>query len=150
MKANPTKSKRKPRGNRKPASKQMAAITVKQARALKLRMAGESLESIAKALKYADASGAYRAIISALNKTLQEPAEEVRTMELERLDAMLLALQSALRDGDLKAMDRAIRIMERRAKYLGLDVPVGVPLEGDFKVILEWGKNGNGDGKRGN
>jgi hypothetical protein len=90
-------------------------------RALELRKAGVTYETIAGQLGYANASGARKAVASALKATLREPAEELRTLELARLDAMALALWCRVQDGDEKAIDRVLRIMERRARLLGLD-----------------------------
>ena len=141
-------TKSKPRGNRKPASKESVGITEKQRKALELRKAGVKLDTIAEQLGYADASGAYRAIISALKKTLQEPADELRKMELERLDNMLFRLEHSIRAGDPVAIRTALAIQDRRAKYLGLDTPQGFEPIGDMKVVLEW-SDSNGNGKRG-
>jgi len=53
-----------------------------------------------------------------------ETAEEIRRLELERLDAMLFAIGPEVRKGSYGAIDRALKIMERRARLLGLDAPV--------------------------
>lgn len=95
----------------------------KQRQALELRKAGKSLDAIAQEVGYNSPSGAFRAIVSGLRKTLQEPADEVRKMELERLDAMLEATWEFAMTGKPEAVDRVLKIMERRAKYLGLDAP---------------------------
>lgn len=79
---------------------------------------------IAEACGYKDPSGAYRAIRAGLKKTLQEPADELRTMEVERLDVMLDGLWDKASKGDTWSVDRVLRIMERRASLLGLDAPV--------------------------
>jgi hypothetical protein len=89
--------------------------------ALELRKAGASYRTIAERLGYASASGAHKAVASALKATLREPAGEVRTLELERLDAALLAIWRRVQNGDDRAIDRLLRIMERRARMLGLD-----------------------------
>lgn len=58
-----------------------------------------------------------------------QPAEDaLRTMELDRLDRYLLATERIAHEAAdpkdaLAAMDRALRIQERRAKLLGLDAP---------------------------
>ena len=91
--------------------------------ALELRKGGASFPEIARALGYASPSGAYDAVMSALRKTLKEPAEEVRRLELARLDAMLLALWTQVKQGNQGAIDRALKVAERRAKLLGLDAP---------------------------
>ena len=99
-------------------------------RALELRKAGATYETIAGQLGYANASGARKAVASALKATLREPAEELRTLELARLDAMALALWRRVQDGDEKAVDRVLRIMERRARLLGLDAAARTELSG--------------------
>jgi hypothetical protein len=60
---------------------------------------------------------------SALKKTVQEPADELRTLEVERLDAAAAAIYPSVKQGQYGAIDRWIKIMERRAKLLGLDAP---------------------------
>jgi hypothetical protein len=98
--------------------------------ALELRKAGASYRTIAEQLGYRGVSGAFKAVTSALKATLKEPAEELRTLELERLDAMLLPLWRRVQNGDEKAVDRVLRIAERRAKLLGLDAPTRRELSG--------------------
>lgn len=105
----------------------------RQLDALHLRQQGLTYEQIANAIGYADASGAYRAVEKALIKTLQEPADAVRRMEKERLDKMLAAIWPKVEAGDLKAIETALKIQERRAKYDGLDAPksIDVTSQGD-------------------
>src|SRR5262249_27674484 len=68
--------------------------------------------------------GAHRLVARALEITYQEPADELRKLELERLDTLSRALwPTATTDPpNLKAIDRLLKIMDRRAKLLGLDV----------------------------
>lgn len=93
-----------------------------------MRLAGVSFEEIATRLGYSSKSGAYKAVTTALQKTIQEPANELRTLELTRLDAMLQATWDAAQRGLPQAVDRVLKIMERRAKYLGLDAPTNYTL----------------------
>jgi len=44
-------------------------------------------------------------------------------LEIDRIDALLKALWPAAEAGDLATVDRVQRLMERRAKMLGLDAP---------------------------
>lgn len=74
--------------------------------------------------------------MSALKKTLQEPARDVRLLELGRLDALYMEVFRQARSGVLGAVDRCLRIMERRAKLLGLDAPTQV-LIGDWRREIE-------------
>jgi hypothetical protein len=94
-------------------------------RALELRRAGASYEQIADQIGYANRGGAHKAVTSALKTAVQEQADELRTLECERLDRLLLAVWKAAIDGDLKAIDRALRIQEQRARLLGLNLLPG-------------------------
>lgn len=59
--------------------------------------------------------------IEIINKLNNESAEELRRMELERLDLAMSAIAPQVRQGHLGAVDRWLRISERRSKLLGLD-----------------------------
>jgi hypothetical protein len=104
--------------------------------ALELRKAGASYQAIAEQLGYSGASGAFAAVKAALRDTLREPAQELRELELARLDAALLALWRRVQDGDEKAIDRMLAIMKRRSELLGLDrKPRPEPVEGEPAVV---------------
>lgn len=100
----------------------LAAIE-RQRQALELRKAGAEFSDIARQLDYKDASGAYRAVRRALQRTIQQPANELREIEVARLDALLLGLWPEARKGNVAKIDRVLRIMQRRADLLGLDAP---------------------------
>lgn len=64
-----------------------------------------------------------------MQKTLQEPADELRRIEGERLDRLFeVAFAKATGDGDraLVAIDRCLTIQARRAALLGLDAPIRI------------------------
>ncbi len=98
----------------------------RQFKALELRKAGASYPAIARQLGYKSPSGAYQAIMSAIKRTLREPADDVRKLELARLDDMLLAIWAQVKNGNFGAIDRAIKVAGRRAELLGLDAPVKI------------------------
>lgn len=131
-------------------SKRRLEAAENQRKALELRKAGVTFATIAEQLGYRGPSGAYRAVMSALRKTLQEPADEVRKMETERLDALLLALWSQAKSGNQGAIDRTLKVMERRAKLWGLDMPTRTDITSGgqpLTIALTWGdSNGNGNG----
>ena len=92
---------------------------------MQLRKAGVGYADIGTALGISTA-GAYKSVMRALEllaEKTNENAEHVRDIELQRLDAMLKALWPRVLSGDEKAIDRVLRIMDRRARYLGLDAP---------------------------
>lgn len=95
----------------------------RQAAAMNLRRRGISYERIAVELGYASPSGAYEAVKAGMLRTLREPADELRQLELDRLDDMLEAISENIMAGDLDSIATALRISERRAKLLGLDKP---------------------------
>ena len=111
----------------------------KQRQALALRANGATYREIARQLDIPlSTAGVYvkRAIDEARAEVV-EGAEYVVGLELERLDNMLLSLAPALRNGHLGAIDRALKIMERRAKLLGLDAPAKQEVTGAGGGALE-------------
>ena len=91
------------------------------AEALELRLAGNSFEQIASRLDYSDKSGAWRAVEGELRKVRHEHAAEAVALDLARLDKVLNAVWSKAMDGDPVAIDRVLKVIERRAKYFDLD-----------------------------
>lgn len=108
-------------------------IHEKQDRALELRLAGYSLEQVAKAVGYGTPSGAHGAIAQALKRQPPSPADELRELESKRMDRLIRALWTRAMRGDLQAIDRILHIMVRRARLLGLDRP---PAPIDVNVII--------------
>ena len=111
-----------------------AAAADKERQALELRKAGASFQAIADKLGYADPSGAHRAVVRALASTIQQPADELRPLEAERLDRLLLAVWPDACNGDDRAINRALQIMGQRAKLLGLNAPTRVDVQADVQV----------------
>jgi len=118
----PKKEKRTNHPGESLTSERRIEAKEKQAKALEMRKAGATFKMIAEKLEYADPSGAEKAVSAALTAIIQEPADALITLELERLDALFLTHYALARGGNMKATDRCLRIMERRAKLLGLDV----------------------------
>lgn len=111
---------------RRITSEEHIKATLRQNEAVKLRLTGLSLNEIARQLGYASSGGVHHAINHALKKTLQEPADTLRKLECERLDALLLGLWPAASSGDRRAVETVLNLMARRAKLLGLDMPTTV------------------------
>ncbi len=98
----------------------------RRARALQLRKEGASFNDIGAELGMSR-SAAHKTVqrgLAELTRLAEGEADELRAMELARLDALLNAVWPAATDGDLPAVDRALKIGERRARLLGLDAPV--------------------------
>jgi len=65
----------------------------------------------------------HQIIVDALDDMVREPVEQLRRMELQRLDAMQVRVYQAAIKGNCSAIDRVLKIQKRRARLLGLDVP---------------------------
>lgn len=98
-------------------------VREKDRKALELRKAGASYELIAKQLGYADSSGAYKSVKRSMQSIISEPAEELRQVEYERLNQMLLSIWERVQLGELGAIDRALSIMDRIGRLYGLNAP---------------------------
>lgn len=127
------------------------------AEAARLRAQGWAYRRIAAHLGIS-VSTAHTRVERALKETVQEAAAEVRTLELERLDALYVAAMDVLErqhvtvshgkviyqgeqplidDGPvLAAIDRLLKISERRAKLLGLDSAEKVEVSGGVKYEI--------------
>ena len=99
------------------------------ARALELRSMGWTFRAIAEAIGV-DVKTAFRDVTDALadhRESYAETAADVRTVELARLDRLWRRAEDLLESDDddgAKAIGAALRIMERRARLLGLDAQV--------------------------
>lgn len=112
------------------ASAKLIAQREKEQRALELRKAGLTYDEIAKSLEMSK-NGVWKAVNRVLEDVADEAKKEatgLRALEALRLDDLQKSLWARARKGDLAAMDRIIRVLERRAKLLGLDAPVKAAL----------------------
>lgn len=106
--------------------------------ALDLRIAGATYRQIAQQLQcglktaYLDVQTA----LGALDALIAKKAERVRELEIARLDRLNIALAPTIKTGNPGAIFAAVKIMERRAKLLGLDAEPTVTLAG--KVEIAW------------
>ena len=106
--------------------------TEKTLKALELRKRGLNYTQIGEKLGCAR-STACRYVLSELENLADKCREEavhVRDLELQRLDALYLKAWEAVEEGDLPAIDRCLRVQERRAKLLGLDAAAKVDVQG--------------------
>ena len=113
-------------------------VLEREAQVLRFRRAGLTFDMIAQRLGYSHASGAHKAYINACKRIVYSDVEEVRREEQDRLDIALSAIWPNVLRGDTPSIVAMVRIMERRAKLLGLDMPVRVQQE-----VTVW--NGDGD-----
>lgn len=100
------------------ASKMTAAQ--KRKKALDLRRAGWSYDDIAEEIGYANKGSAHRAVKQGIADITRESATELLELELSRLDDLMAGAYENARNGDLFAIDRVLKIIDQRAKFLGL------------------------------
>jgi hypothetical protein len=88
--------------------------------ALGLRASGATYRQIADALGLANAMTAWRLVQEESASAIRESAREILDLELTRLDRLQMAVWADAINGDHQAIDRVLKIMEQRAKLLGL------------------------------
>lgn len=145
-----------------PAAK-LVATAIRRAQAVKMRREGRPWQEIVDALGYASCGAAHLDVTRALDVARKELAletEQYRELELQRLDDMERSIRTVLdamhvtvshgrivRDADgselvdhdpaMRAVDRLLKIAERRSKLLGLDQPVKHELSGAVTYAIE-------------
>jgi hypothetical protein len=103
-----------------------------QAQALELRRMGKGFEEIAQLIGVGK-SQAHRYVVAGLaaaRAQIVASADELKAEEISRLDGMLTALWPKARKGEVAAVDRVLKIGERRAKLLGIEAPVRIETTG--------------------
>lgn len=138
-------------------------LTAKAAAAVELRLRGHTFQHIADALGWKDHSSPRVVVQRALRNMLQEPCDELRQVEAWRLDRLSSYLwpseadlepvtacesiqdeEERINDQDRREsarvkrlnskIDRLLKIMERRARLMGIDVPVVHRLEANIET----------------
>lgn len=104
-----------------------------QGKALEMRRMGMGYEEIAQKLECSKstAHGYIKTAMADARAQIEADAREMKAEEISRLDGMLRGLWPDARKGSHGAVDRVLKIMERRAKLLGLDAPVKMAHGGD-------------------
>lgn len=110
-----------------------------QEQALALRRSGMAYSAIAVKLGLSK-SRAHALVQLGLEDAREQivtQADELRTEEISRLDGMLRKVYTKAAAGDLQAVDRVLKIGERRAKLLGLEAPVRIETTGKDGAPIE-------------
>jgi hypothetical protein len=107
--------------------------------AFELRKCGASYRDIGRALGVSEAQ-AHRDIterLRQLEKVEEQSAKQLRCLELARLDVCISALWPRIQSGDTAAVHAFIRVSERRAALVGLDMPSQHELFGKDRGPIE-------------
>lgn len=119
---------------RNPAAPRKLAIAERRRIAVELRKQGGSYRVIAAQMKqmpgvssaYSEAQ-AHRDVLAELQRITTETteaAEDLRRLELERIDELFAMLYARAKKGDYAAFDRVMTLMDKRGRYVpGLFAP---------------------------
>lgn len=97
----------------------------RRSRAVHLRREGLTLREVADELGVSVYT-AWNDIQTAVRDIPKEEADLLRQQEADRPDALQRAVWEAAIAGDLHAVDRVLKIIERRCRLLGLDAPTRI------------------------
>jgi len=101
----------------------------REAEVLRLRRRGLTFDLIAQELGYSHASGAHKAYVNANLRIIRSDVDEIRAVEMDRLDIAQAAVWNGVLRGEVPSVMALIKVMERRAKLLGLDMPTLAKIE---------------------
>lgn len=121
-----------------------------QVKAFTLYKAGVSQRQIAQQLDRSPTriNNYIRYELERLGRERTELGNYVLDLELRRLDDITQALLPRAQKGELLAIDRLLRVMERRAKYLGLDKPAKLEHSGTLSLEHIVAGSSQGDAPR--
>lgn len=100
-----------------------ALAAARRARAVELRTTGLTYDQIASELGYANRGTVYHVVSEALKAQTAEAVNGLRSLEVERLDNLQLAVWQKAMDGDVPSAIAVLRVIMVRCRLLGLDGP---------------------------
>lgn len=110
---------------------QVTIASERRREAFDLRKRGATYDEIGRVLGITK-QAAYELVkreLDYIRANMQDDVEAVRAMELERLDRLFAGSYAQAAGGDPKALASIMRVMERRARLLGLDAPIRQDIE---------------------
>jgi hypothetical protein len=110
----------------------------RRSRAVEMALTGSSYQAIADELGYANRCTVYRLVKNALADRQVESIDELRRLEVDRLDALQVAIWDDATNGDVRAVAAVIRVMHLRAKILGLYSHTDLNCSQVTKPLLLW------------
>lgn len=95
----------------------------KERRAIEMRKAGATYDQISKQLGWASPSSAHTAVKKGMDRLITEPAEELRNLQYQRLNHLLLVSWPHAQTGDDRAIATCLSIMQRMDALMGTEAP---------------------------
>lgn len=129
-----------------------AVAAIKRAKVVEAVAEGATYEQAAKRAGYATRSGAYKGFWKAVDGRQADAVDEHRMLEVQRLDALQVAVWDKAVAGDVKAVNAVLRIIEQRSRLLGLDKHTGVAAQSvviDPAALVRVGEGNAGWGRVG-
>jgi hypothetical protein len=117
----------------------LATARLKRARAVELVAQGLSYDQVARTVGYSHRGSAHKAVFTALQEREVEAVDQLRAVELARLDRLQAALWQDAMAGDVKAVSAVLRIIDLRLRLLGLGRGVTTPTAGAAPSALVIG-----------
>lgn len=118
------------------------AAQLKEMICLDLRLKGMSYsEMVAAGCGYKSRSGARDAVYRALKKNYKEPTEQVRFMEVARIEAMIMSNWDSVINGPgikikIEAGRFVLDLIARKCRILGIDAPAKVDIVGMLAPLV--------------
>lgn len=118
-----------------------ANVAIRDARALRLRLAGVPYPEIAAQLNFTTAKLAWDSVQRELRRRLVEPADQLRDLELMRLDRVQMVVWKVIVDPNSrfvdvdKAVKTFLQVSKRRADLLGLDAPKKIDISRQIREM---------------
>lgn len=92
---------------------------------VEMKIAGHDWDTIVDQLGYASQGHARDRYTLYLERLPPQPGiEEQRELEMTRLDRLMVALEPKIMNHDVRAVEVMVKLMERRARMAGYDMPV--------------------------
>src|SRR4051794_8376994 len=102
--------------------KSLARARLKRVTAVELLVKGRSYEQIAREVGFSHRGSAHRAVHKALAEREVEAVDDMRMVELARLDQLQATLWPTAMEGDLAAITVIVRIIGQRCRLLNLQL----------------------------
>lgn len=121
----------------------------RRARCVELVSQGWRYDDVARAVGYSTRGAVSKAVHKALKDRTVEAVDELRRLEVARLDSLQAALWEQAIAGDVKAAQTVLRLIDRRITLLGLDEPASAQ-SGSRATVVDpaYWHNGAGSGDR--
>lgn len=122
------------RGEHMTSERKTSAVE-RQRQVLELVKAGHDFRTIANQLGYSGPSGAHKAFKSAMQATIQPAANEMRMVQLERLNQLWKTIYPRMVKGELQAIDRGVKLLGEIAELMGLNAPKEVKVQHEMAAM---------------